>query len=67
MTVFLLILALLAMFAVLVVLGMGFFSLARGGEFRAKWSNKLMRMRVLFQAIALVLLFLVAWLVHNHS
>ena len=27
--------------------------MARGGEFNAKWSNKMMRYRVLFQAIAL--------------
>jgi len=65
MVIFLLILAILAMLAVLVVLGLGFFSLARGGTFRANWSNRLMRLRVLFQAIALILLFALAWILHN--
>ena len=65
MTLFLFISSLVAMFAVLVVLGLGFFSLARGGTFRENWSNRLMRLRVLFQAIALLLLFALAWTLHN--
>ena len=62
---FLLYLAFLAMFAVLVVLGLGIFSLARGGTFRENWSNKLMRLRVLFQAIAIVILICLAWAMHH--
>ena len=31
----------------------GLIAMARGGEFNAKWSNKMMRYRVLFQAIAI--------------
>ena len=58
-------LALLAMFAVLVVLGIGIFSLARGGTFRENWSNKLMRLRILLQFIAIVLLVSLAWLWHH--
>jgi len=59
--------ALIAMLATLVVLGIGIFSLARGGYFRERWSNKLMRLRVLFQAIALLLLMLMVWAVqHGH-
>jgi hypothetical protein len=58
---------LLAMFATLVVLGIGVFSLVRGGHFRERWSNKLMRLRILFQAIAIVLLMLMVWAVqHGH-
>jgi len=65
MTKILFYLALIAMFAVLVVLGAGIFGLARGGAFRENWSNKLMRLRVLFQAIAIVLLVVLAWVMHN--
>ena len=61
----LLILSLFAMLAVLVVLGFGLFSLVRGGAFRENWSNKLMRLRVLFQAIAIVLLVILAWAMHK--
>lgn len=60
-------LALVAMFSVLVVLGIGIFSLVRGGTFRENWSNKLMRLRVLLQAIAIVLLLLVVWVTQNSS
>ena len=33
----------------------GLIGMARGGEFNARWSNKMMRYRVLFQAIALAI------------
>jgi hypothetical protein len=48
----------LALLAVLGALGLGLFSMARGGEFNARYGNKLMRLRVVLQfvAIALVLL-----------
>ncbi len=62
---FLLYLSFLAMFAVLVVLGIGIFSLVRGGAFRENWSNKLMRLRVLLQAIAIIILICLAWAMHN--
>ncbi|MGZ3305260.1 MAG: twin transmembrane helix small protein [Asticcacaulis sp.] len=68
MSLFLFILAGLAMLATVVVLFIGIFSLVRGGEFRDNWSNKLMRLRVLFQAIAIILLLAVVWAVqHGHS
>lgn len=67
MSLTLFIFALLAMGATLVVLFIGIFSLVRGGYFRERWSNKLMRLRVLFQAIAIVLLLAVVWAVqHGH-
>ncbi|MGA9659302.1 MAG: twin transmembrane helix small protein [Asticcacaulis sp.] len=65
MTTFLFYLALVAMFSVLIVLGVGVFSLIRGGTFRENWSNKLMRLRILLQAIAIVLLVTLAWLMHK--
>ncbi|MEM6914357.1 MAG: twin transmembrane helix small protein [Pseudomonadota bacterium] len=52
----------LALLAVAVVLGLGIFSLAKGGEFSAKNSNKLMRLRVTLQAVAVALLMLFVWL-----
>lgn len=67
MTKILFFLALIAMFAVLVVLGAGLFSLVRGGTFRENWSNKLMRLRVLFQAIAIGLLVILAWAMKHSS
>lgn len=61
MSLFLFILAVIAMLATVGVLFAGIFTMARGGEFQAKWSNKLMRLRVLFQAISIALLVAVAW------
>ena len=43
----------LAMAATVGALVWGLIAMARGGEFNAKWSNKMMRYRVLFQVIAL--------------
>ena len=45
----------LSMLAVLGVLFWGIFTMARGGEYNAKWSNKIMRYRVVLQGIALVI------------
>jgi hypothetical protein len=42
--------------AVLVALAAGLFALFRGGDFGRSWSNKLMRLRVLLQFIAVVVL-----------
>lgn len=46
----------LAMVAVLAVLFLGLFSMARGGEFNRKYGNKLMRLRVAAQALVILLL-----------
>jgi hypothetical protein len=48
-------LMIIAMFAVLGALGLGLFSMARGGEFSRKYGNRLMRARVFLQAAALIL------------
>ena len=40
----------------------GLIAMARGGEFNAQWSNKMMRYRVLFQAIAIGVLALLVTL-----
>ena len=40
--------------AVFIVLTVGFIAMERGDNFNKNWSQKLMRMRVLFQAIAVL-------------
>ena len=45
----------LALLAVLAVLFMGLFSMARGGEFNRKYGNRLMRWRVGLQGLVLLL------------
>jgi len=59
------ILAGIAMLAVVVVLFMGLFSMLRGGDFNDKNANRLMRLRVVFQGIAVLAigaLFLVSYM-----
>jgi len=50
------ILILVALAAVTVTLGFGLYSLFRGGDFARSHSNRLMRLRVGLQAIAVLLL-----------
>lgn len=46
----------LALLAVTITLGLGLYSLFRGGDFARNNSNKLMRLRVLLQFVAVLLL-----------
>lgn len=55
------ILVILAILAVAVTLGFGIYSLYRGGDFARTNSNKLMRLRVGLQAVAIVLLVVGMW------
>jgi nitrogen fixation-related uncharacterized protein len=48
----------LALAAVIIVLFLGVFSMVKGGEFNDKYGNKLMRWRVILQAVAVVLIVL---------
>jgi hypothetical protein len=50
-----------ALAAVAVVLALGIFALFRGGDFGRSYSNKLMRLRVLMQAIAIAVLVGAVW------
>ena len=50
-----------ALAAVSLVLAFGLFALFRGGEFGRSYSNKLMRLRVLTQAVAIAVLVAAAW------
>ncbi len=67
MSLFLFIFAIVAMLAVVVVLFAGVVSMARGGEFNARWGNRLMRWRVMLQAVAILALLLVVWAVKGHQ
>jgi hypothetical protein len=44
--------------AVVIVLLIGVVGMARGGDFNAKYGNKLMRLRVILQGLAIVLFIL---------
>jgi len=50
-----------ALVAVATVLAFGLYALFRGGDFGRSYSNKLMRLRVVMQAIAVVVLVVAAW------
>ena len=54
--------ALLAMVGTLVVLGLGMFAMAKGGEFNKKYGNKFMQWRVYLQGLAIGLLALAYYL-----
>lgn len=47
---------------VLLVLLFGVLTFARGGEFNRKYSNKIMRLRLAAQALAVVFILLAVWL-----
>ncbi len=46
----------LSLAAVLTALGVGLFALFKGGDFGRSYSNKLMRLRVLLQFVAILVL-----------
>ena len=50
-----------ALAAVILVLAFGIFALFRGGDFGRSWSNKLMRLRVVLQALAIAVLMGAVW------
>lgn len=51
----------IALAGVAATLAAGIYSLYRGGDFARSYSNKLMRLRVLMQFIAVVILVAVFW------
>ncbi len=55
------ILILAAIAAVAITLGFGIYTLFRGGDFARSNSNKLMRLRVGLQAVAILLLVIGMW------
>mgnify|MGYP000881447779 CR=1 FL=1 len=54
-----------ALAGVVLSLGFGLYALFRGGDFGRSYSNKLMRLRVVMQAIAVALLVAWAWWRHQ--
>ncbi len=56
---FLLIISLAVVF---IILCLGLFTLIKGGETSSKWSNRLMRYRVLAQFVAIIILMLTLWI-----
>jgi membrane protein DedA with SNARE-associated domain len=46
---------------VAVILFWGVITMARGGEYNVKNSNRIMRYRIVFQAIALALILILMW------
>ena len=61
------ILILIAIAAVTVTLGFGVYTLYRGGDFARSNSNKLMRLRIILQAVAVLLLMIGMWLNRTHA
>ncbi|MCP5075389.1 MAG: twin transmembrane helix small protein [Rhodobacteraceae bacterium] len=55
-------LVILAILVVFVVLMIGLGSFTKGGEFNRKYANKLMRLRIIAQAVAVALILLFVWL-----
>ena len=51
---------------VFVVLCLGLYTLWKGGATSASWSNKLMRIRVLAQAVAIVIIMAVLYFSHHN-
>lgn len=53
--------------AVTLTLFAGLYALFRGGDFGRSYSNKLMRLRVLLQAVAVAVLVAAVWWRNNHG
>ncbi len=51
---------------VAMVLCLGLYTLWKGGDTAATWSNKLMRIRVLAQAVAVAIIMAVLYFSQNH-
>jgi ABC-type dipeptide/oligopeptide/nickel transport system permease subunit len=54
MATFLLVLTIIGLAATLITLLVGVFSMARAGEFNKRYSNKLMRLRVMAQGFTVI-------------
>jgi len=57
----------ISLLAVLVTLGFGIYALFRGGDFGRSYSNKLMRLRVLLQFIAVLILCAGMWVKAHYT
>lgn len=59
------ILAALSVLAVTAILAVGIGGFARGGEFNRKHGNRMMRWRIIAQALAVMLILIFVWLRGN--
>jgi hypothetical protein len=57
----------LTLLAVVAALGVGIFAMFRGGDFGRSYSNKLMRLRVVLQAVAVAVLVAAVWWRQQHG
>jgi len=55
----------IAVLAVAIILGFGLMTLFQGGEENRIRSNKLMQLRILAQAVAIVIILIALWLAGN--
>ena len=60
------ILVIIALGTVLAILLAGLFVMAMGGSTNKKWSNRLMRYRVLAQAVAILIVIAVLYFANQH-
>ena len=56
----------ISLLAVLTALGFGLYALFRGGDFGRSYSNKLMRLRVVLQFVAVMVLVAAMWFRGRH-
>ena len=56
-----------AVVATALVLLFGVLTFARGGDFNRRYGNKLMRLRILVQAVAVVLIMIGIWIASSGS
>ena len=47
------------------ILGWGVLTMARGGAYNVKNSNRIMRYRIIFQALALIIILVLMWIRRN--
>ena len=59
------IILLVALGLVAVILAWGVLTMARGGGYNVKNSNRIMRYRIIFQAIALLVIMVLIWMRQN--
>ncbi len=59
------IILLVALGLVALILAWGVLTMARGGEYNVKNSNRIMRYRIIFQAIALLVIMVLIWMRQN--
>lgn len=57
----------IALGVVFVILCFGIYAMFRGGDFGRSWSNKAMRMRVVAQFVAILILVAALWFKQQHG